>query len=133
MAAGRPDVSPCSRPPTACPLDCNRTLTDDVEWWIAGPSEILPWAGTRRGREQVGRFLVAFPETLEIQAFEPRTFIAQGETVVVLGRELARVKPTGCICETEWVMVFTLRDGKIARFRQYHDSAAWVVAYRGPA
>jgi ketosteroid isomerase-like protein len=108
-----------------------RLLTDDVEWWLAGPPEILPWAGTRRGHEQVGRLLVAFPETLEIQAFEPRTFIAQGETVVVLGRELARVKPTGRLCETEWVMVFTLRDGKIARFRQYHHTAAWVAAYAG--
>ena len=105
-------------------------LADDVEWWLAGPAEILPWAGTRRGREQVGRLLVAFPETLEIQAFEPRTFVAQGETVVVLGRERTRVKPTDCVCETEWVMVFTLRDGKIARFRQYHDSAAWVAAYQ---
>ena len=108
-------------------------LTEDVEWWLAGPREILPWAGSRRGREQVGRFLAAFSETLEIQAFEPRTFVAQGETVVVLGRELARVKPTDRICETEWVIVFTLRDGKIARFRQYHDSAAWVAAYQGRA
>ena len=89
-----------------------------------------PGPGARRGREQVGRLLVAFPETLEIQAFEPRTFVAQGETVVVLGRERTRVKPTDCVCETEWVMVFTLRDGKIARFRQYHDSAAWVAAYQ---
>jgi len=39
------------------------------------------------------------------------------------------VKPTDRICETEWVMVFTLRDGKVASFRQYHDSAAWVAAY----
>jgi ketosteroid isomerase-like protein len=27
--------------------------------------------------------------------------------------------------------VFALRDGKIARLRQYHDSAAWVAAYQG--
>ena len=108
-----------------------RLLTDDVDWWVAGPEEILPWAGTCRGRKQVGRFLVALTETLEIQAFEPRMFVAQGETVVVLGRELARVKPTDRLCETEWVMVFTLRAGKIARFRQYHDTAAWVAAYRG--
>jgi uncharacterized protein len=106
-------------------------LADDVDWWVAGPREILPWAGSRRGREQVGRFLAAFPETLEIQAFEPRTFLAQGETVVVLGQERARVKPTECVCETEWVMVFALRDGKIASLRQYHDTAAWVAAYRG--
>jgi len=106
-------------------------LTDDIEWWLAGPVEILPWAGTWLGREQVGRLLVALPGTLELQAFEPRTFVAQGETVVVLGWELARVKPTNRVCETEWVMVFTLRDGEIARLRQHHDTAAWVAAYTG--
>jgi ketosteroid isomerase-like protein len=110
-----------------------RLLTDDVDWWLAGPEEILPWAGTRRGREQVGRFLVAFPETLEIQAFEPRTFVAQGDLVVVHGHEVARVKPTDRLCATEWVMVFTLRNGRVARFRQYHDTAAWVAAYQGGA
>ena len=93
-----------------------RLLTDDVEWWLAGPAGDPALGRHWHGREQVGRFLAAFPETLEIQAFEPRTFVAQGDTVVVLGRELARVKPTDRLCETEWAMVFTLRDGKIARF-----------------
>jgi uncharacterized protein len=106
-----------------------RLLTEDVEWHLAGPPAILPWAGPRCGREQVGRFLAAFPETLEIQAFEPREFVARGDTVVMLGRERARVKPTERVCESEWAMVFSLRDGKIARLRQYHDTAAWVAAY----
>ncbi len=60
------------------------------------------------------------------------TDVARGDTVVVLGREQSRVKPTDRTCEVDWAMVFTLRDGLIARFREYHDTAAWVTAYGAP-
>src|SRR5262249_55210716 len=104
-------------------------LADEVEWHVAGPSEILPWAGRRFGREEVARFLTILPEFLDIQQFEPKEFIAQGDKVVVLGRQLARVKANNRACETDWAMVFTLRNGKISRLREFNDSAAWVAAY----
>ena len=44
----------------------------------------------------------------------------------------SRVKSTDRTCTTDWVMVFTLRDGQIARFREYHDTAAWISAYEAP-
>ena len=106
-------------------------LTEDVEWVGAGSAEVLPWAGQRRGREQVGQFFQALGGTLEFETFEPQQFIAQGDTVVVLGTERVRVRPSGRIVDTDWVMVFTLRDGKIARFRDYHDTAPLLAALRG--
>ena len=65
-------------------------LADDVEWHVAGPREIVPWAGRRRGRQQVERFFTLRRETAEVERFEPRMFVAQGKMVVVLGRERAR-------------------------------------------
>jgi ketosteroid isomerase-like protein len=35
-------------------LEC---LTDDVQWFEVGPPDLIPTAGTRKGREQVGRIL----------------------------------------------------------------------------
>jgi ketosteroid isomerase-like protein len=104
-------------------------LTDDVEWHVAGRREIVPWAGVRRGREQVALYFTLLPETVEVQQFEPGELVVQGDTVVVLGHERSRVKPTDRECAADWAMVFTLRDGQIARFRQYLDTAAWVAAY----
>ncbi len=104
-------------------------LTDDVEWSVPGSPEVLPWAGQRRGREQVGQFFQAVGGTLEFETFEPQQFIAQGEAVVVLGTE--RVRASGRVVETDWAMVFTIRDGKIARFRDYHDTAPIQAALRG--
>ena len=104
-------------------------LTVDVEWQVAGHPEIVPWAGVRRGREQVARYLTILPETVELHELVPRELIAQGDAVVVLGHERSRVKPTDCECATDWVMVFTVREGLIARLRQYLDTAAWDAAY----
>jgi ketosteroid isomerase-like protein len=68
-------------------------------------------------------------ETLEFERFEPREFVAQGDTVVVLGYERCVVKPTGHTIEQEWAHVYTLRDGKIAKGRFIEDTAALVVAF----
>ncbi len=103
-------------------------LTDDVEWTLQGPS-VIPFAGTRRGREGVAEFFSLVGETLEFEQFEPREFVAQGETVVVLGFERSLVKPTGRMFEQEWARVYALKDGKVAKFLALEDTAAHVVAF----
>ena len=103
-------------------------LTDDVEWTFQGPSSI-PFAGTRRGREGVAEFFALVGENLELEEFEPREFVAQGDTVVVLGLERSLVKPTGRTFEQEWVHIYALRDGKIDKVRSIDDTAAQVAAF----
>ena len=102
-------------------------LTDDVEWTLQGPS-VIPFAGTRRGREAVAEFFSLLGENLEFQQFEPREFVAQGDTVV-LGYERSLIKPTGRTIEHEWAHVYTLRDDKITKLRVFEDTAAYVVAF----
>jgi ketosteroid isomerase-like protein len=104
-------------------------FADDVEWEIAGPAAI-PICGSRHGREQVAQFFTVLAETLEPQQFEPRQFIAQDDLVVVLGHERQRAKATGRSYEGEWAQVFTLRDGKVVKYREYFDTAAALAAFR---
>ena len=102
---------------------------ENVEWVSSGPSE-MPTAGIRRGREQVAQFFKAVDQVFEIQRFEPKQFIAQGEQVVVLGDDTAKVKATGKVLTEEWAHAFTIRDGKIAAFREYIDTAEVVAELR---
>ena len=102
---------------------------DDVEWATPGPPD-LPTAGTRRGREQVAQFFRAVDDVFEIQRFEPQTFITQGDHVVVLGSDTARIKATGKVLTERWAHVFTLRNGKIATMREYIDTAQIVAELR---
>jgi uncharacterized protein len=105
-----------------------RFLTDDVEWTLQGPT-VIPWAGTHHGHEGVTEFFSLLGETLEFEQFEPREYVAQGDTVVVLGHERSLVKPTGRGFEQEWAHVYTLRDGKIATGLFIEDTAAQVKAF----
>ncbi|HEX7363317.1 MAG TPA: nuclear transport factor 2 family protein [Bryobacteraceae bacterium] len=105
-------------------------LTDDIEWYGAGPKE-LPLAGTWRGRNEVREFFRDLNETQEILTFEPQEFIAEGDTVVVLLRYRARVKATGRTVETDLVHFFTVRGGKVSRLRQFYDTAALLYAHDG--
>lgn len=96
-------------------------LSEQVEWRIAGPSE-LPFAGLHRGRDEVARFFETFGRSAEFETFEPKEYLARGDKVVVLGHERQRLKNTGRVFETDWAMVFVVRDGRIARFRNYVDT-----------
>ena len=103
-------------------------LTDDVEWTFQGPS-VIPFAGTRCGREGVAEFFSLVGRNLEFERFEPREFVAQGGTVVVLGFERSLIKPTGRTFEQEWAHVYKLRDGKVAKFLALEDTAAHAAAF----
>ena len=108
-------------------------LSEDVTWHMPGPTEIIPFAGRYEGREGVGRFFAALDGAESVERFEPQEFIAQGDKVVVLGRYTGRIRANGQADDIEFVHVFTIRDGKIARFRQYNDTSAAVAAYRAAA
>ena len=105
-------------------------LTDDVRWFEVGPEELIPTAGERKGREQVKEFFATLEASEDIQSFTPLHFVAQGDSVVVLGELRSRVKSTGVLIKSPWVHVFTLSDGMIKEFRSFYDSAAAVKAYQ---
>lgn len=109
------------------------SLADDVEWIVPGEG-LIPQAGTYRGKEELRGFFSKLPETIDFEKFEPRTFVAQGENVVALGSYSGKAQPGGAPFAAEWAMVFGLRGGQIARFREYTDTASIASAYaRGKA
>ena len=102
-------------------------VADQVDWKFCGPRS-LPYTGTFRGREQLGRWFASIPTVDDVQAFEPREFIDAGEHVTVLGWERTAARPSGKVFETEWVHVFTVRGGRIVRFWGMYDNEASVAA-----
>jgi uncharacterized protein len=102
---------------------------DDIEWHGV-ESELIPFSGVYRGREQVGRFFSELAQAQDVMMFEPQTFIAEDDKVAVTGRSSWRVKSTGQKYDNPWAHVFTVRDGKVVSFVQYNDTAAAEAAYR---
>ena len=60
----------------------------------------------------------------------PREFIAQDDKVVSLGHYKWRIKETGREFESDFVHIFTIRDGQIVGFREHFDTAAAAAAYQ---
>jgi ketosteroid isomerase-like protein len=106
------------------------TLSENVDWLIPGPADIIPFVGRRHGPQEVAAFFATLASTQTAERFEPLEFIARGDRVVVLGTQRWHVLSTGSTYEDEWAHVFTIENGKIKKFAEYHDTAAEAAAHR---
>jgi ketosteroid isomerase-like protein len=71
----------------------------------------------------VEEFFRLVAENEEFSEFSPREFYAADDKVFVLGHYSLKVKKSGASVSAEWVHVFTLRNGKVTRFREHTDTA----------
>lgn len=102
---------------------------DDAEW-IGPESEFVPFAGRFHGKAGIAEFFTKLDANAQALRFEPQQVIAEGDKVVVTGEATWLAKPTGRSYDSPWVHVFTIRDGKVARFQSYLDTAAGEKAFR---
>jgi steroid delta-isomerase-like uncharacterized protein len=109
------------------------TLAEDAYWQspvTRAVSKQISWARPRHGREQVATFFKELFEKVQPERLEPLQFTAQDDRVIVEGKNRGTVKSTGKNYEHDWVMVFTLVDGKILKFKHYYDTADILVAFQ---
>jgi uncharacterized protein len=105
-------------------------MADDIEWVDPGDPDNDPNAGTFKGKEAVLGWFGGLASTLDYTTFEPREFIAQNDKVVSLVYSEATVRDTGRAFVNPEAHVWTIRDGKLARFQSCHDTAAAAAAPR---
>jgi ketosteroid isomerase-like protein len=96
-------------------------LTEDV-LWTTHLDAIVPWSGDFSGKGEVSRFFDAIFQSVDVEAFEPKEWVAEGETVVSLGEFACRVRETGKSSRGRWVFVWKFRDDKVCSYEQFHDA-----------
>ncbi len=106
-------------------------MAEDIEWWVAGPPDLLPWAGTFRGREGVARFVETLYKHLKYTRWESFQWIAKSDEVIEFAHAAGHARATGRPYESDVVRVWTVREGKVVRVRSYYDTAAYARALRG--
>ena len=105
-------------------------VAEDVDWQgVKGTEGVVPQAGARRGRSQVEEFFALLAGNTQFKTFEPKQFIASDDSVAVVGYYEATILTTGRHVASDWVMTFTIKDGKITQFREFTDSAAFARAH----
>jgi uncharacterized protein len=98
-------------------------MTEDIEWIEA---EGMPQGGTYRGPAAVAENIFG-PIIGDIPDFAlvPEEFIASGDSVAAVVRYTGTGKATGKKLDLPAVHVWYLRDGKVARFRQFMDTVKY--------
>ncbi|GAC1434320.1 MAG: hypothetical protein NVSMB51_01180 [Solirubrobacteraceae bacterium] len=95
-------------------------FADDIEWYEA---EGMPYGGLHRGGEAVAQKVFGpIAEDVEGFAVVPEEFVGSDRTVAAVVRYSGTGKATGKALDLPVVHIWDIRDGKLARFRQFIDT-----------
>ncbi len=107
-------------------------LDGNIDWQAPATGtqvKEIPWSKPRHGVNEVSAFFKEVSDKLSLDEINYNTLVADGDCVVAEGSMSGCVCETGCYYHTDWAMVFTLRNGKITRFRNYYDTANIAAAF----
>jgi ketosteroid isomerase-like protein len=95
-------------------------FSDDIEWFEA---EGMPYGGLYRSGEAVLQNVFG-PIAADVEGFAvtPEEYIGSDATVAAIVRYTGTGKATGKTLDEPAVHVWEIRDGKLARFRQFIDT-----------
>ncbi len=108
-------------------------VAEKVDWQspvTKNQSEEISWAKPCHNKKEVMQFFQELVNKVQPEKFEIVGFTAQGDNVVVEGSNQGQVRSTGKRYEHDWLMIFTILDGKIVRHRHYYDTADIINAFR---
>ena len=102
-------------------------MDERIEWQQA---QGLPHGGIYRGIAEVRRnvFDPLDRDWWSEFSAEPDELLDAGDEIVALGRYRGVAKESGKVLDVPFVHVWSLRDGKAWRFRQFLDTAGWIEA-----
>ena len=103
------------------------SLTPDVTWGMVGRPQDVPFAGVREGKAGAAEFFRLLDETQDLKNFEPREFVTSGDMVFCWGRYDWTMRDSGVSGSSDWLHVFTLKDGKGRPDLVLFENAAAVV------
>lgn len=93
------------------------TVSEDTKW-IYHSTQRIP-AAEFSGKDGVARFFQSIFDNVEVLEFQPLQFVAEGDTVVVVGREHQRIKRSGKERKQRWVQVYTVENGLISHMEEF--------------
>jgi uncharacterized protein len=112
------------------PAEVAALFSEHLEWEIAGDDGALPWIGRRSGRRAVADFVSETRAQIEQLRFDVKDILTSDTRAAVLGSLASKIKRTGRIVETDFVVVLTVANGEIVRFQMLEDSFAVARAAR---
>jgi uncharacterized protein len=102
------------------------TLDLNVVWKTPGAGHV-PSGGIRRGHPQVGEFFGTINQLVQFEKFEPQTIVEQGDTVIVIGADIFKVRGGTRSVHEPWCHIFKFKNGVIVEFQEILDTATFAA------
>ena len=106
-------------------------ITDSTEWFVAGPPAILPFAGTWRGIAGITEFQKRLSATMRYDKVELREYLVSGPNVAAIFYGEGIALANGRAFHSEILRLYTFRDDKVVKVRNFYDTASYVAAVKG--
>ncbi len=101
------------------------TLSDEV---VLHQSPDLPWGGEYVGPKRYEEWARAMNAVFDQVDMREPQFFEQGDTVVIVGQLVTRIRATGEIMKLPMTQVVTVKGGKITDFRPFYWNVPAYVA-----
>ena len=95
------------------------TVAPDSRWTYIGANP-KPAKADLVGKSGVRRFFDGIVKRLDVQAFDAREFLLEGDTVVVFGGESGTVRATGEPFRNEWCQKYVVSANQITGMVEYN-------------
>jgi ketosteroid isomerase-like protein len=101
----------------------------DVAVHYHGPEGLVPWFGDYEGVDGYDEFTRRVIENVEHFEVDWEAPVVDGDTVVLLGHGVWRLRASGVEVRAHTTNVFRIVDGRIREYRVYNDTAAFAEAF----
>jgi uncharacterized protein len=103
------------------------SITEDCSWEFEAPAE-LSWSGNRRGLQQMAGFFTGIAAEHADPVLQMTEFFESDDAVAAFGRYDATIRATGVRITVPVAHYFKFHDGKVSRYMNFTDTAAFVAA-----
>ena len=103
-------------------------FAEKVDWDVPGNEELAPWLGKRQSRNEIKEFHQLLWQSVEPVSAEIEHILADGNFGVATGQFSSLMLRSGQVYSSIFSAHFTLKDGKIVRYRFLEDSHGLVEA-----
>jgi ketosteroid isomerase-like protein len=105
------------------------TCSEEIVWGSYKHAD-LPYSGTFFGKEGVIEFFSVLDQHIHYSYFEPKEFIVQGDSIIVLGHQTGTVKSTGRSFDHDWCFSFKMSNGKVNNYFAFSDTYDQIRAFK---
>jgi uncharacterized protein len=102
-------------------------ISDDIEWDMSTYGS-WPDTGVVHGPAAVQTFFRSYLGTWDDYEIDFDQYLDVGDEVLVIVHDRGRGKGSGALVERHWAQLWTVRDGKVVRFRAYANPQAGLEA-----